>query len=42
MTKVLICFSKPALEWLKSEAERLGISVSEVLRRVVDEKRSAG
>jgi hypothetical protein len=38
-TKRLISFSTAAFEWLKSEAERLDLSVSELVRRFVDEKR---
>lgn len=41
--KRLICFGHPSssrLEWIKSEASRRGISVSEFVRRVFDEERS--
>lgn len=37
--KRLISFSPSALEWLKGQAEHLDISVSEYVRRMVDEKR---
>lgn len=37
MHKRLISFSKPAFEWLRDESRRLGISVSELVRRAVDE-----
>jgi hypothetical protein len=32
-------FSKPALTWLRKEATKLGIPVTELVRRIVDEKR---
>jgi predicted CopG family antitoxin len=38
-TKRLISFSEAAYEWLKAEAERFDLSVSEFVRRLVDEKR---
>ena len=34
-----ITFTKPQLEYLKAEAKRLGISVSELVRRTVDNYR---
>lgn len=40
MIKRLISFTEPQLQWLEKEAERLGISVPELLRRIVDEARS--
>jgi len=36
---MLLSFSKPANEWLRKEASRLGIPVTELVRRIVDEKR---
>ena len=39
MDQVLMSFSKPALDWLRKEAKRLGIPVTEFVRRIVDEKR---
>jgi hypothetical protein len=39
MTKFLLCLSDPNLEWLRAEAKRLGISVSELLRRIIAEAR---
>lgn len=41
MDRLPVSFSKPQLEWLRAEAQRLGISIAEVLRRIVDEKRGA-
>jgi predicted CopG family antitoxin len=38
-TKRLISFSTHAYEWLKGEAERFDVSVSEFVRRLIDEKR---
>jgi methylphosphotriester-DNA--protein-cysteine methyltransferase len=32
---------QPQLHWLEREAKRLGVSVSEVLRRIVDQARDA-
>jgi hypothetical protein len=40
--KHLLTFSKPADGWLRKEAARLGIPVTELVRRIVDEKRKAG
>jgi hypothetical protein len=31
-----INFSEPASEFLKAEADKLGISVSELIRRIID------
>jgi hypothetical protein len=41
MKKLLLSFSKPADQWLRSESERLGIPLTELVRRIVDEKRLA-
>jgi hypothetical protein len=35
----LILFSKPATDWLKEASAALGVSTSEFVRRIVDEKR---
>lgn len=35
-----IVFTKPQMVWLKAEAKRLGVSLSEVIRRIVDAARS--
>jgi hypothetical protein len=37
VVRVSVSVSKPNLEWMKQEAERLGISTSELFRRVIDE-----
>jgi predicted DNA-binding ribbon-helix-helix protein len=34
-----VTFTKPQYDWLKAEAERLGISVSDLIRRLIDEGR---
>jgi hypothetical protein len=34
-----IVLTKPQLAWLKSEAKRLGISIAEVIRRIIDANR---
>ena len=39
MEKISISLSKPQLEWLQAEAARLGITVSELIRRLIDQKR---
>jgi hypothetical protein len=38
-TKYMVSLSPQQLEWLKAEAERLGISVSELVRRIIDKAR---
>jgi len=35
----MLQFTKPQLEFLKSEAARLGLSIAELVRRIVDEYR---
>lgn len=37
--RLMLRISPPAYKWLCAEAKRLGIAVSELLRRIVDEKR---
>ena len=37
--KLLLRISNPAHLWLRKEAVCLGISVSELVRRIIDEKR---
>lgn len=39
MIKRFISFTQPQLQWLEQEARRLGISVPELLRRIVDDAR---
>jgi hypothetical protein len=39
MTKLMISFTDPQIAWLRAEADRLGISVAEYVRRIVDAKR---
>lgn len=41
MVKQVISFTPQQLEWLKEEAARLGISVAELVRRIVDQARGA-
>ncbi len=36
-----VTLTDPIIEWLNAEAERLGISVSELLRRILDRERGA-
>lgn len=40
MIKRFISFTAPAFEWLVGEAKALGISVSELVRRAVDDYRA--
>jgi hypothetical protein len=39
MIKRVISFSQPQLEWLETEAKRLGISIPELVRRLIDQAR---
>ena len=39
MERLIIHFSPQQLEWLRAEAARLGISVAEVVRRIIDKER---
>ncbi len=41
MIKHTISFTSQQWAWLEKEAARLGISVAELIRRIVDEKRGA-
>lgn len=34
-----VVFTKPQMKWLKEQAARYGISIAEVVRRIIDEKR---
>ena len=40
MSRQMIQFTAPQLVFLKEEAKRLGLSVAELVRRIVDEHRS--
>lgn len=35
-----IVFTKPQYKWIKERAKELGVSVSEIVRRIVDDVRS--
>ena len=39
MIKRVVSFTQPQLEWLEAEARRLGISVPELVRRLIDQAR---
>jgi len=39
MQQISIAFSQPQLKWLRTEAERLGITLSELVRRILDAAR---
>ena len=41
MIKKLISFTEPQTGWLEQEAQRLGISFAELVRRIVDQARGA-
>lgn len=41
MIKLVVSLTQPQLDWLKAEAERLGISTAELLRRLIDKERKA-
>jgi hypothetical protein len=41
MIKRLISFTEPQIVWLEAEAKRLGISVPELVRRIIDAARGA-
>jgi len=41
MRRLSFALPEPALAWLHSEAQRLGISVGELLRRLIDKERTA-
>jgi len=41
MVKIIFCLSPQDVRWLRAEAKRLGISRSEVLRRIIAEARHA-
>jgi hypothetical protein len=36
-----VVFTKVQMKWLESRAKELGISIAEVIRRLVDEKRES-
>lgn len=42
MHKQMVSLTGPQIEYLKAEAERLGISVSDLIRRIVDKHRENG
>jgi hypothetical protein len=39
MEHISVCFTRPQLTWLRAEAKRLGISIAELLRRMIDTHR---
>jgi hypothetical protein len=40
LVKHMVGFTIPQLEWLKAEARRLGISMPDLVRRIVDQART--
>lgn len=41
MHKQMVSLTEPQITFLKAEAERLGISVSDLIRRIIDQYREA-
>jgi hypothetical protein len=37
--RLTVTFTAPQLAWLKVEAKRLGVTVSDLVRRIIDEHR---
>jgi hypothetical protein len=37
--RIYVTVTVPQLTWLEREAKRLGLSVGELVRRIIDEKR---
>jgi len=40
MIRTSVSFTEPQMEYLRAEAERLGISTADVVRRMIDENRN--
>ena len=41
MVRISLNVARPQVAWLNDEAKRLGISVSEIVRRLIDKERGA-
>jgi hypothetical protein len=41
MHRSAVILTLPQIEWLRREASALGLTVSDVIRRIVDERRGA-
>ncbi len=41
MTKHMVSLTDPQAAYLKAEAQKLGISVADLIRRIIDQHRSA-
>lgn len=41
MKKIVISITEPQQGWLNAEAQRLQISVAELIRRIIDKERQA-
>jgi hypothetical protein len=39
MIKRMVSFTEPQLKFLKAESEKLGISIPELIRRIIDQYR---
>ena len=42
LLQVMVQMTKPQKEWLKQESDRLGISMAELVRRIIDDYRGEG
>jgi hypothetical protein len=40
MDRVSVSFPAPAMAWLTREAKRLGITIGDLIRRIIDETRN--
>jgi hypothetical protein len=41
LSRTTINLTPPQLTWLRREAQRLGLTLGELLRRIIDERRTA-
>jgi hypothetical protein len=39
-TRIAVGFTAPQMDWLRQEAARLGISLADLVRRILDEHRA--
>lgn len=42
LPKIVVQVSKPQKKWLKEESGRLGVSMAELVRRILDDYRGEG
>ena len=36
LSQISVGFTQPQLQWLRSEARRLGLNIAELVRRIID------